>query len=243
VHAADGYLTSIGKVTMGCMLSPSERLGLELRLYEDAKDYYQAALVSFVDGLRSIPRGFFSWSTVKFYYSVFYALRSRLALAGECIFYDGTKPRHINIVSGTSISNLNGTTHKCVLKKFASTFPYDIFLSQDIAACNPLEWLTDKREGVNYKTSRFSEPIAPDYMAYAATTDMRQMLSAYLSDDIYIHSADHAIVAFPFRLLIHLREQFLNQGLNPLMQSEIDFLAEIVRDRTGAITALSSLLI
>jgi hypothetical protein len=223
-------------------LDPVERSALELRLREDAKDYYQSAVVSFVDGLRSIPAGFCSWATVKFYYSAFYSLRSRLALSGECIFYDGTKPRSVSVVPGAVVTALNGTTHKCVLARFASAFPYDSFLSQEIATCKPLEWLVDRREEVNYKQSRFSEPAYSAYLSYAAKTDARKMLSAYLSDDVYIHDPDHALVAFPFRLLVDLRRRLNSLGLDPLVQNEIDFLATQMRDRTGSITALASLL-
>jgi hypothetical protein len=242
VHAANAYLASIGKLSIGSVLDPMERGALELRLNEDAKDYYQSALVSFVDGLRSIPLGFFSWATVKFYYSVFYALRSRLALGGECVFYEGKSPRTISIVPGSVASGLKGTTHKCVLGRFSVAYPFDSFLSQEISAIKPLDWFVNHREEVNYIQSRFSEPISPDYLSYAARTGARQMLSSYLSDDVYIHDPDHAMVAFPFRLLIDLRSRLLNRGLKPLVQSEVNFLATNTRDRNGAITAVASLM-
>jgi hypothetical protein len=242
LHAANDYLNSIGKVGLGSVLAPAERQALELRLREDAKDYYQSSLISLIDGLRSLSAGFFSWGTVKFYYSVFYALRSRLALSGECIFYVDQKPRHISISVTSTASKLKGTTHKCVLDRFATTSSLDFFLSQDIANEPPLNWLVNKREEVNYKLARFSEPVAPSYMAYAATTELRQMLSAYLSDDIYIHDPDHAIVAFPFRLVVDLRARLLNSGITPLLQAELDFIAEHMRDRAGIITAMNSLL-
>ncbi len=75
-------MNAIGKMAPDSILSPSEREELKKRLLLDAGDYYQSALVSLVDGLRSIPSSFYSWSTVKLYYSVFYALRARLAIAG-----------------------------------------------------------------------------------------------------------------------------------------------------------------
>jgi uncharacterized protein (UPF0332 family) len=242
VHAADAYLNSVNKLALGSVLTPAERQALELCLRTDAKDYYQSALMSLIDGLRSLSSGFFSWSTVKFYYAVFYALRARLALAGECIFYDNQKPRHIGISLTSSATKLTGTTHKCVLDRFATAFPYDFFLSQDIGNQPPLQWLMGKREDVNYKRARFSEPNAPTHMTYAATTGLRQMLNAYLADDVYIHDEDHAIVAFPFRLITDLRSRLLASGVTPLNQIELDFISYQMKDRSGPITAMASLL-
>jgi hypothetical protein len=243
VHSAGAYLNRVGKAVTGAVLSPSERQGLELCLLEDSKDYYQSSLVSFVDGLRSIKVGFYSWATVKLYYSVFYALRARLALSGDCIFYEGTKPRFVNTSAGSSVLKLKGNTHKCVLDRFAEAYPYDLFVSQDIASIPPLDWFMERREEVNYNLPRFSEPDPSLYMTYASSTDLRQMLSSYLNDAIYMHDPDHALVAFPFCLLVDLRLRLLNKGLRPLNQSELEFLTGHMRDNAGTITAASSLLV
>lgn len=242
MHAANSYLSSIGKLASGSILSESERTALGFRLRDDARDYYQSALTSFVDGIRSLSHGFFTWSTVKFYYSVFYALRCRLALSGECIFYDGSKPRYITTASGAKVSSLKGTTHKCVLSRFAASFPNDFFLSQDIGTEKPLQWLMERREEVNYASSRFSEPGSPDFLSFAARTEIRQMLGAYSADNLYVHDPDHAMVAFPFRLIKDLRERLRVSNVEPLVQLETDFLVASTRDRAGIVTALSSLI-
>lgn len=244
MHRASEYLQSINKTGLGSVLSPIERQLLESCLHDDACSYYQSSLMSFIDALSSIPEGFYSWATVKSYYSVFYALRARLALAGQCVFYDGTKGRLLGTSAASFVSNVNTpSTHKTVLSRFSSLFPNDFFLTQEIDDESPLLWLVGKREEANYKQARFSEPFAPNHLNYAATTDVRQMLNAYLSEDLYVHSKEHAIVAFPFRLLIDLRKRLSNQGLQPLGQSEIDFLSRHIMDRTGVITAANSLLI
>lgn len=243
MHAANQYLSSIGKLAVGSVLSTSERQNLELRLREDAKDYYQAALVSIVDGLRSISDGFFSWATVELYYAVFYSLRSRLALSGECVLYEGHSPRLMTTAAGAVVSKLSGNTHHCVLKHFSRTFPLDFFLSQTIELIEPLVWLEDRRTDVNYRNSRFCEPVPPTFLSYAAATDRRQMLGGYLIDDVYVHDPDHAMVAFPFRLVVDLRSRLTAQGLVPLQQAELEFIQSKMTDRIGRITAMSSVFI
>jgi uncharacterized protein (UPF0332 family) len=231
----------IGKIALNSILNSSERQGLEVCLLEDAKDYYQAALVSLVDGLRSISSGFYSWSTVKLYYSVFYALRARLAIEGECIFYDAGKPRYVNVSPGCLVRKLAGTTHKCVLDRFAISFPHDYFLSQEIATKDPLTWLMEKREEVNYRVPRFSEPDAPSHLKFAANTSLRLMLGAYQTEDVYIFDQDHAIIAFPFRLMLDVRSRLHRLGISPLRILEIEFLLECTKDRSGLITAMGPL--
>ena len=242
MHLAGSYLTSISKGTVGSTLNTTERGQLELCLNGDAKNYYQAAVVSLIDGLRSISVGFFSWSVVKLYYCVFYALRTRLALAGECIFYDSGKPRYLTTSPGFTVKKLSGTTHKCVLDRFSESFPRDFFLSQDIEAMPPLMWLMERREDVNYRIARFTEPISPSYLAFAANNKLRSVLSTYQSDDVYVFDPDHAMVALPFRLMLDLRVRMQRSALNPLLNIEAEFLEGCSRDRAGVIAAISSLL-
>jgi hypothetical protein len=128
------------------------------------------------------------------------------------------------------------------MQEFAAAFPYDFFLSQTIDSEKPLDWLINKREDANYKQGRFSEPLAPSHLVFAATVSLRQMLSAYSSEDIYVHSPEHAIVAFPFRLLIDLRSRLLSQGIRPLGEGELAFVIEHLKDRNGSITAARTLL-
>ena len=242
MHSANAYLLSVAKIDVGSHLSSDERQALNLRLMNDAKDYYQASLVTLVDGLRSIQSGFFSWATIKLYYSVFYAVRSRLAIAGECIFYDGNHPRFLGSSAAAAVTKLKGNTHQCVLSKFSSLAPYDFFLSQEIAGSAPLMWLEERRVEVNYRQSRFSEPSPSEFLQYAASTDLRQMLASYAAEDVYIHDQEHALVAFPFRLLIDLRSRLLARAVTPLNQAELKFLSEQIRDKAGTIIAMKPLL-
>jgi hypothetical protein len=242
MHAGVSYLNTISKAANHAVLSASEAQSLQLALHKDAKDFFQSGAVSFIDALRSIEKGFFSWATVKLYYSVFYALQSRLALAGDCIFYVVKSPRVLSARAGSVTANLKGTTHKAVLARFRHNYPGDYFLSQDIGGWPPLDWFIARREETNYTSARFCEPNAPSHFEFAKNTNMRKMLSAYTADDLYVFDEQHAMVAFPFKLLRDLRVRLAAKHLSPLVPAETDFLKSSVRDRSGPLRSVDILL-
>ncbi len=242
MHAGSTYLSTIGKAASHAVLSAAEAQSLQLALNGDSNDFFQSGVVSFIDALRSIEKGFFSWATVKLYYSVFYALRSRLALAGDCIFYVAQSPKVVSARAGSVASNLKGTTHKAVLGRFKHNYPGDYFLSQDIAGRSPLDWFIDRREETNYTFSRFCEPNAPSHFEFAKNTNTRKMLSAYCADDLYVFDEQHAMVAFPFKLLRDLRVRLASNNLSPLQVAETEFLRASLRDRAGHLVSIDALL-
>lgn len=242
MHSGDSYLLSIGKAVNSAVLSAGEASGLAFALQQDSRDYFQSAVISFADALRSVEEGFFSWATVKLYYSVFYALRARLAIAGDCLFYVGKSPKILSSRPGSITSNLTGTTHKAVISRFQTAHKRDYFISQDIGGKSPLEWFTEQREKVNYRAARFCEPDVPDYFKFAATTDRRRMLEAYMTDDIYVFDEDHAIIAFPFKLLRDLRSSLAASRIAPLVPIEVEFLKKKMKDRSGLLKSLDSVI-
>src|SRR5690348_12867745 len=102
MHGGDSYLATIGKATPHSVLSAPEAHTLALALAADSKDFCQQSVISFIDALRATESGFFSWATVKLYYSVFYGLRALLALDGDCFFYIGKSPKMICAQPGAS---------------------------------------------------------------------------------------------------------------------------------------------
>src|SRR5215469_15950054 len=65
---------------------------IEQILHEDAKDYLYSGIISFANACASIRLRYYSWSTIKLYYAIFYMIRGMLANEGVCIFYSGNKP-------------------------------------------------------------------------------------------------------------------------------------------------------
>jgi hypothetical protein len=90
--------------------------------------------------------------------------------------------------------------------------------------------------------ARFCEPTIPPHLGFAAQTSRRKMLAAYLSDDVYVFDEEHAIVAFPFKILRDLRSRLGAKGMSPLTTAEIEFLQIASKDQSGRTAGLDSLL-
>jgi len=82
------------------VLSPSESSQLLKRLKGDAVSYTYSATVSIGEAISGAEKGLFTWTTVKLYYSIFYAFRALLALNDVCIFYIAKKPYCIEVKPG-----------------------------------------------------------------------------------------------------------------------------------------------
>src|SRR5271165_3456474 len=139
-------------------------------LGKDAFEYFYSASISTASALSSIALGYFTWATVKLYYSDYYLLRGILALSRLCVFYEGSKPR--TLVAGAlevakapgGGSRRNATTHGVVIEAAKTHLSHIAAFSQDIGSVHPLDWIREKREEANYGHSRFSEPEAPVHM-------------------------------------------------------------------------------
>ena len=66
-------------------LTSQQEISLKAALREDARDLYYKGLLSLSEAIYAMGRHLYSWATVKAYYSVFYMLRSSLALRGHAI--------------------------------------------------------------------------------------------------------------------------------------------------------------
>src|ERR1035441_9769374 len=98
-------------------LTPVEAASLNNGLRADAADYYYSGWVSFLDALHGINRGFYTWATVKLYYTVFYTFRSSLALDDICAFHVDRSPFTVVAqVGGSPVSCTDPGTHKSVMR-------------------------------------------------------------------------------------------------------------------------------
>jgi hypothetical protein len=151
----------------GYVLSVTDAANLSQLLLVDATDSYYSAAVSLGDGLSGTERRFFSWATVKLYYSAFYSLQSVLAASGHCLFHLGKKPKWIRAVAGSSPTNASGTTHGTILKFFEKLYISHLLLSQPIGNDPPLQWIMDRRVEANYgtpgSTSQACQIILPQF--------------------------------------------------------------------------------
>lgn len=152
MHNSQHYLVSCvypaganASAIVNSPLSQQQAGQLVVCLEKDACDYLHSASISFGDAISGIGRQLFTWATVKLYYSVFYALRARLALHNICLFYSGSKPYTVHGQAGALAKKEKGQTHKIVLNLFR-VYGIDAYmLSQPIDLEDPLEWLTRLR--------------------------------------------------------------------------------------------------
>lgn len=240
MHQAADCLHNLGKAKANASLSSADIIPLRAALIHDAKDYYHSASTTLVEAIVGLDKGFFTWPTVNLYYSVYYALRARLALGNECIFYISHTPYKLIVRPGESARKASGTTHKVVLEAFAKSHSADYLLSQPIDGLSPLDWLMKKREESNYHLARFSEPTPPVHLRFISSGGVRKMVNAYLSDedDLYVFDSDHAILSYPLRVLSDLSRRFSVLDILPQTQAEGAFLAGHCRDNSGQIPSL-----
>lgn len=179
----------------------------------DASGILFSGCVTFLDAIRGIQCGYFSWSTVKLYYSVFYAIRSILAGNLVAIFYQGRKAYSLELAAGKSPRRENGVTHEIVWKVFSRNF-LNIYLNNEIDSICSYEWMKKLREESNYKNAKFLEPNLPTWFSYIDRYGLTNSISAYLEDDsmLYAFDKDHAILAYPIECLRRARLTLVSRG-------------------------------
>jgi uncharacterized protein (UPF0332 family) len=186
--------------------------------------------------------GFYSWSTVKLYYSVFYSLRALLAFGHVAIFYVGQSPFWIKITPGERPrAGRVLSSHKLIIELFDREFHNSPILSQDIGFERPLVWLRNQRELVNYRQAKFSEPNVPSlFAAVSKSKRIRTMIAAYMRDNSYAFDPDHAILAYPIAVLKELTGK---KGLSHLFdENEQSALRVILGDSLGPINSFETII-
>jgi len=244
---ADSYVSGlfaprVSKTTVRSrVLTPLEATSLSNGLRADAADFYYSGWVSFLDALRGINLGFYTWSKVKLYYSVFYAFRASLATDDICAFHvDGSQFLVTARPGANPVSCLDRGTHKTVLKGFQRTNPAHPLMSQQIALQDSVDWLIERRESANYGQARFSEPTCGPEFDFVLENGLRQAIVAYLQDTslVYVFDPDHAMIAYPLRSLSLVGNQLAAAGVTSVEEDEQRFLRSVARDRTGPLPPL-----
>jgi hypothetical protein len=210
----------------------------------DAVSYTYSATVSIGDAISGVRKELFTWTTVKLYYSTFYAFRALLALNGVCIFYIGRKPYCIEVKPGQTAKKRAGQTHKVVLDEFKNRNIEPSLLSQQIDLEDPLVWLISKREDANYKDAKFCEPNVPNHFKKIVDFGLRQAVKEYLLDtsSLYLFDPDHAILAYPLKTLQILYEQIVSPGNFNFRDEEVSYLCQLFSDQQGPIPEMNSVL-
>lgn len=247
MHKASSYIKTIipnkNNVTIR-PLNASEANSLEMALIEDACDYYySAACISIIDAIRGVESNFFSWSTIKLYYTVFYSLRSFLAANGHGLIYYNRTPFYFFARPGKTGMKKRGNTHQVILKLFKDNYPNHYLLSQSIELENPLDWMMNHRNDTNYKIPRFPEPSPAAHFENIKSKTIRRVVEYFYNDDtgVYIFDPDYAIFTFPLKCLSESMEQ-IKQIKDPFLKDkDSDYLARVCKDKSGRFARLSHL--
>jgi hypothetical protein len=244
---ADAYIANLfplgasKTVVRNKVLTPLEVISLTNALRADAADFYYSGWVSFLDALNGINKGFYTWATVKLYYSVFYAFRASLAIDDVCAFHIGRSSFTVlGKVGATPNSCTDNGTHKTVLKTFQRTNPSHPLVSQQIDLRDAIDWLVDIRESANYGQPRFQEPNCGSEFSSVVANGLRKSLNAYVADSSfpYMFDPDHAVVAYPLRTLQLIGAQLLTAALPGLSEDEQKFPKNRAMDSSGSLAVI-----
>lgn len=247
VHRAASYLcrlfpANVRKVAVEAyVLSPSDAAHVSRFLPLDADDYYYSACLSVVDALRAIEAGFYTWSTVKMYYSVFYSLRAMLAWDNIALFRPVEAPFRVEGISGALPIWVDGKgSHKSMLNCFRRLRASHFLLSQPIGLSDGLGWLLEKREDANYAVPRFCEPEVPDHYQQILNLGVRQAVAAYLTpaNSLLTFDEEHAIVSYPLAVLKAAGDAAKARGGSTVGESELAFLGKKCKERGAALAPL-----
>lgn len=198
------------------MLGAAEVAAVRPNLNNDASSLLYSAQITFLDAIRGMQAGYFTWSVVKCYYCAFYSVRSILAGNAIALFYppgSGT-PHSLEITVGRNPRKESGVTHKVVWNIFRREFP-NYVLNNTIGLSFADDWLKDLRETLNYRNARFVEPLVPDCLSTIDRTGLAPSLDLYRRDTTLLYSfdEDHAILAFPLECIRRCQQTLGTAGI------------------------------
>lgn len=106
-------------------LTHLEAQQLSRDVQQDAIDFFYNGILSFAEGIDSIFQKRFSWATVKLYYSIYYLIRSSLAVKGFAILRCKSMYR-LKIAAGEkpfkTANRKYNTTHEGTLSHYREIF-------------------------------------------------------------------------------------------------------------------------
>lgn len=173
----------------------------------DIQNLYFNGLLSIVEALNNINKGFYSWSTVKLYYACFYLSKCSLILNDILIFRQDRDVYYAILEAGKFIKKIpsdNKTDHQSSIWLFNEVYKdSDLLLSNTINELNPLTWMRNKREEINYRQDVFQEPAPPyfwdEIVRMISKRSLPKIVSQLINDETYLYTfqEEYAILAVP----------------------------------------------
>jgi uncharacterized protein (UPF0332 family) len=213
---------------------------LDKALKEDAKDFYFKGCQSLKESIYNFSNRQYSWAIVKAYYSVFYMIKSDLALKDfalirhKCIYYLQTHEGSSLVTKGRQSSKRREYSgdHKSAINYYKDLFSNsDKLLSQEIDGMNAYDWLMKKRERINYQERNFKEPDCPDFLDYIDTRvtagEFHELLNEIKNDNGFIltFQTEFAPLAIPIQRAILTKNSFVSNGISDYFTTnQLDYL-------------------
>ena len=212
-------------------------------LADDARGALFSGLSTFADALWGIQRGYYSWATVKLYYACFYAAKAALARDHLAVFYVGHSPATLEAIAGSSIIFASGNSHTVVTNSYEKRFPSGALVSQDIDSEPAFRWMTRRREDVNYRLQKFSEPTPNEWLERVVDLGIRKAIGAYVADPtLYAYDAEHAILALPILAFLEEKKKVASFSSLGLSDTQITYIKSKLADDRGHLPSLSGAL-
>ena len=208
-------------------------------LYQDGLDHLYKGIYSISNGLFNINNKYYSWSIIKFYYSIFYLMRSNFAASnigflknGGIYTLDlkiGEKPirRDQGNYKGERCTGDHKTTIATHIKEFSLQ---DIMLTNSVQGENIYDWLMDIRNQVNYRERCFHEP---DFKYFPSgifdENEIKNTIESYFDDTdlVYCFNEDHAAIAAPIKILQLVCAQYYAKTNLRLSKQRADLIIEM----------------
>jgi hypothetical protein len=231
--------TNARSLTLGASTAAS----LGAALADDARGALFSGISTLADALWGVQRGHFSWATVKFYYACFYAAKAALARDGLAVFYVGSSPALLEATAGSQISFCGGNSHAVVTSEYERRFPFGALVSQEIDAEPAFRWITRRREEVNYRLQKFSDPVPNEWFKKIVDLGVRKAMPAYLNDPtLYAYDSDHAICVLPLLAFLEERKKTVPFAAFGLTSDQIAYLKPRFADDKGVLSSITAAL-
>lgn len=214
---------------------------LKICLYQDGLDNLYKGIYSISNGLFNIHNGYYSWSVIKFYYSIFYLLRCYFSahnigfLKNKGIYTLklnlGEQPirRDKGQYRGERCSGDHKTTICTHITEFRGQ---DIMLSNTIDDLFIYDWLMEIRNQVNYRERCFNEPDFKYFpLSLFEKDQIKDSINSYFTDEelVYCFNEDHAAIAAPIKILQLVSDFYYRQTNLRLSEERSELIIKMLK--------------
>ena len=188
------------------VLDSFDEIELKDRLRQDVKSLYFKGCYSLLRGLADMDAGHYSWAIIKFYYAIFYYLRS--SLGSKNIAYIKCKsPFVLKTHAGQAPVKKGGNKfrndHSAMIAIWIEEDnDNDILLTNNIEEIVTYTWMQEQRNKIQYRKSTFEEPVADEALIAVTSPNLSYWIESILDDEIdhfYCFDPDYAALALPLK--------------------------------------------